>query len=55
MAGVKEYWIVNPINDAIAVYHFSDGEYTPDKYTFNDTIKPGIYDDFEIDFSKLDI
>ena len=50
-AGVREYWIVDPIKNLILVYNFdiSDSE----QYTFSDTIKASIYDDLYIDFSKM--
>jgi Uma2 family endonuclease len=52
-AGVKEYWIVNPVKEHITVYQFNAEDYAPEKYTFHETIKVGIYDDFEIDFNEL--
>ena len=53
-AGVKEYWIINPKTMIITVYCF-DSEILAQPYTFQDKIKVNIYDDFIIDFSKLDI
>jgi Uma2 family endonuclease len=51
-AGVREYWIVDEEKNRIMVYHFdSDGEM--EEYTFQDKITSGIYEDLEIDFSKL--
>ena len=50
-AGVREYWIVDPEKDRILVYNF-ETEDTWD-YTFHDTVKSGIYDDFQIDFSSV--
>ena len=52
-AGVREYWIVDPEKNRILVYDFAREE-TGD-YTFSDTIKAGIYSDFAIDFSQLNI
>ena len=37
LAGVREYWVVDPHNLEILVYHFEAGTY-PVKYTFSDTI-----------------
>ena len=52
--GVKEYWIVNPAKREITVYcNVNEEEYKT--YTFSDKIKVGIFDDFEIDFAKLQI
>ena len=52
-AGVREYWIVDPLKNLILVYNFdiSDSE----QYTFSDIIKVGIYDDLYIDFSKMNL
>lgn len=50
-AGVREYWIVDPEKDRILVYNF-DSENTGD-YTFSDSVKAGIYDDFYINFSDI--
>ena len=50
-AGVREYWIVDPDKNRITIYNF-ETEDTGD-YTFDDTVKAGIYDDLYIDFSEL--
>ena len=42
-AGVKEYWIVNPINKNVYVYVFETG-YAPTTYSFSDAIPVWIYD-----------
>jgi Uma2 family endonuclease len=52
-AGVREYWIVNPLKNQILVYNF-ESEDTGD-YTFSDVIQVGIYKDLKIDFSKIKI
>ncbi len=52
-AGVREYWIVDPEKNRITIYNFEHEE--TDEYTFSDTVKVGIYEDFSIDFSQLDI
>ncbi len=54
-AGVKEYWIVNPIKQIITVYNFRDVAFAPINYTFKDKIKVNIYEDLEIDFSEMRI
>lgn len=46
-AGVREYWIVNPMKQAIQVYSF-EGEGDSMQLSFDDTVKVGIYEDFEI-------
>lgn len=50
-AGVREYWIVDPMKQRITVYNFEfDGM---EEYSFSSKIKAGIYGDFEIDFSNV--
>lgn len=53
-AGVREYWIVDPRNETVKVYFF-EGSIFAQNYTFAESIKVNIYDDFSIDFSELDI
>lgn len=50
-AGVREYWIVDDNKGRITVYNFEQDDMQ--EYTFADTVKAGIYDDLEIDFSGL--
>ena len=52
-SGVREYWIVDPIKDQITVYNFEEIGFSPTYYTFNDTVKAGIYDDLFIDFKEI--
>lgn len=54
-AGVREYWIVNPEKQTVLVYFFEENDFDVYQYTFQDKIKVNIYDDFNIDFSELDI
>lgn len=51
-SGVKEYWIVDPQRQIITLYNF-EKEIFNDRYTFDDKISVGIYDDLVIDFSPL--
>lgn len=54
-AGVREYWIVDPEKKRITVYKFGDtaeDDYMAE-YSFNDTVKVGIYEDFEISFAGV--
>ena len=51
MAGVREYWIVDPIKNIIMAYNFESE--TVEHYSFTDKVKVAIYNDFEIDFSKI--
>lgn len=50
-AGVREYWIVDPEKNRVLVYDF-ESENTGD-YTFSDSVKAGIYEDFSIDFAAI--
>ncbi len=50
-AGVREYWIVDPLKERIMVYNFETEDTL--EYTFADCVKVGIYDDFELDFSNF--
>ena len=52
-AGVKEYWIVDPMKQLIMVYNFEQDTF--EEYSFADKVKAGIYEDFEIDFSGISI
>ena len=52
-AGVKEYWIADFLKNRVMVYNFEHG--TLEEYTFSDKVKAGIYEDFEIDFSGINI
>ena len=54
-AGVREYWIVDPARQSIFVYYLEQDHFKAEAYTFRDTIRVGIYDDFQIDFSSLDL
>lgn len=51
-AGVREYWIVDIDRQQITV-HSLEKSLSPVVYRFGDTIKPGIYEDFTIDSSRL--
>lgn len=50
-AGVREYWIVDPKDEIVTVYDFEHDDMG--KYSFNDTVKVGLYPGFEIDFSQV--
>lgn len=51
-AGVREYWIVNPLKQTIMVYDLEHEKMT-NQYFFNDTIPVCIYDDLKINMTDL--
>lgn len=54
-AGVREYWIVNPMKHTIYVYHLEETKFETTPYTFQDRIKVNIYDDLWIDFHEISL
>lgn len=48
-AGVREYWIADLDKNRIMVWNFESED--TGEYTFSDSVKAGVYDDFFIDFS----
>ncbi|OAA94111.1 Uma2 family endonuclease [Clostridium coskatii] len=53
---VREYWIINPMEQNILVYTLTDNGYNaPKLYSFNDKVKVNIYDNLEIDFNSLNL
>ncbi|MDE5867026.1 MAG: Uma2 family endonuclease, partial [Lachnospiraceae bacterium] len=52
-AGVREYWITDPMKQQITVYNFEHDTF--EDYSFTDKVKAGIYEDLEIDFSGISI
>lgn len=52
-AGVREYWIVNPMNQSVYVYFLEDDKFITTAYTLQDKINVNIYDDLWIDFTEL--
>ena len=51
-AGVREYWIVNPMKKTVTVYDF-EHEAGTNQYVFDDTIPVCIYEDLNINISDL--
>ncbi|WP_029322843.1 Uma2 family endonuclease [Butyrivibrio sp. AE3004] len=51
-AGVREYWIVNPIDEKTTVYLLRE-EVSPKVYDFREIINVGIYDDLSICIKDL--
>jgi len=54
-AGVREYWIVNPLRQIITVYLFNEKDIFPQTYGFKDKIGVSIFNDLVIDICELDI
>ena len=52
-AGVREYWIVNPINHTVLVYHLEESKFEVSSYTFQDKIKGNIYNELWINFQEI--
>ena len=52
-AGVREYWIVDPDKNRITVYYFEKDDMN--EYSFSDNIPSGLYPDFSINLSELNI
>ena len=50
-AGVREYWIVDPMKNLITTYNLENE--TVEQYTFLDKVQVSIYNDLEIDFSNI--
>lgn len=51
-AGVKEYWIVNPVSHTVLVYNFEAIEQSQ-QYSFDEDIPVGLYPDLVINIGKL--
>ena len=53
-AGVREYWIVDPRYNKIHVYNMDSDSFVLNDFSFEDTIKAGIYEDLYINLTGLD-
>lgn len=52
-AGVREYWIVNPMQQKVIVYCLEDEKFDLGFYTFQDKVKSGIFEELWIDFGEF--
>ena len=54
-AGVREYWIADPVGKTITVYKLSNGGLfgRPDVYGEEERIKVGIFEDLEVDLKSV--
>lgn len=50
-AGVKEYWIVNPLTNTVNIYDFEHNK--GNQYNFDEEIPVSIYDDLSIQIAGL--
>lgn len=54
-AGVREYWIVDPVKHSVYVYLLEKDKFETTAYTLDDKVKVNIYDDLWIDLKGLDL
>lgn len=52
-AGVREYWIVDPLRERVLSYDFSS-EQLLSEYAFDDTVPSSVLHGFRVSFSQLD-
>ena len=53
-AGVREYWICDPVGRFVAVHILRDGQYSnPIFYTWSAKVPVSIWDDFSLDLSTV--
>ena len=54
LSGVREYWIVDPLNKIVEVYKFSENVFTePEVYGKDEIVNDGIFDDLAIDLRNI--
>lgn len=55
--GVKEYWIINPMNESVFVYRIDEnGTFTaPEAHTFKSKVKVGIFENLIINFNDISL
>jgi Uma2 family endonuclease len=42
-AGVREYWIIDPENNSLTVYHFREGTIATNTYGASDTVSVALF------------
>lgn len=52
-AGVREYWIVDPMQKSVTIYDLEHKE-GPDLHSFSEKVKTGIFEDFALEFDALE-
>ncbi|MDO4807568.1 MAG: Uma2 family endonuclease [Coriobacteriales bacterium] len=51
-AGVREYWICDPIRERVLVYDFAS-ERLLSEYGFEDTVRSSVFEGFTMDFAQV--
>ncbi len=52
--GVKEYWLIHPVDRVVTVYRLVDGAYgKPDIYELKDSLACGILPEAVIDWARV--
>lgn len=54
-AGVRKYWIVDPMCKRVIVYQLAESRFEMDTFSFKDKVKVNLYHDLYIDFSNLEL
>ena len=52
-AGVREYWIVNPMDENVIVYRMDGMDFKLESYTLKDTVSTKILDGLSVDFKQM--
>ena len=50
--GVREYWLVDPLDDSVTVYDFTAGEGDVRRYSFSDTIQSVIFPELSLTIAE---
>lgn len=54
LSGVREYWIVDPLNQIVEVYKLSENVFTePQVFGKDETVKEGIFEGLEINLQEI--
>jgi len=53
-AGVREYWIVNPMTKLVYVYYFEENCFKAVAYPFREEITGNVFEDFEVCLNEFD-
>jgi Uma2 family endonuclease len=52
-AGVREYWIVDPLQQTIMVYSLTEASFAYHMYTFGDKIRSEVLSELQVDFRDI--